>query len=118
MPTVCPNCDAADSLYQEVELRSSASRKVEAKLVGAEPTISFGQPDTGVFPEIEDEHEIECNACHETWDSAEALAKGHVVEWRCNSCDWWGFNSFQHNIERVSCTGSIHRADKPSAAVA
>jgi hypothetical protein len=116
--TVCPSCEAVDSLYQDVELRSSASRKVEAKLVDGKPTIIFGRPDAGIFPEIEDEGEIECGECHETWDNAEALAKGHAVEWRCDSCDWWGFNSFQHNIERAACPGSIHRADKPSAVAA
>lgn len=109
--TLCPNCGAEDSLRQAVEVRSQATRKVRVALEKGKPKVSYGDLDHGVFPELEDEHEIECEKCRETWVSAAALVSGTPVEYRCDGCDWWGSNHWQHSIERPDCTGTLERGD-------
>lgn len=113
--TTCPNCGAQASLEQAVRVEMGGSRPV--MLTGPEGArkVEYGPVDPDLIDDnISSEEEIECTRCHETWGSADDLLDlGPPIEHKCTGCGWWGFNDFQHGLERPDCTGLIYRIDKP-----
>lgn len=118
--TICPNCGAQDSLQQEVELQSSGTRPVRLAGPDGARKVEYGTAETDSgLEEIVAEQCIECTRCKQIWeDEKDLLDVGPPVEHRCTGCDWWGFNDFQHGLERSACAGSVYRIDKPPVEVA
>lgn len=119
--TICPNCGAQDSLYQEVEVEISAERKVYIEGAGGSQKVTYGMVDpNGGVEEITEAQCIGCNRCKATWaDEEDLLDIGPPLEHRCSQCSWWGFNDFQHSLERPDCPGEVYRCDKkPDGALA
>lgn len=83
--------------------------------------VEYGPVDPDfVDDNVTAEEEIECTSCQKTWATEkELLDIGAPIEHRCSGvdCDWWGFNDFQHGLERPNCAGLVYRIDKPPAEV-
>jgi hypothetical protein len=112
--TICPNCGAQDSLYQEVEMEISGRRPVRVSGPDGARKVEYGMADIDPFEEIVEARGIECHRCEETWANEDDLLDlGPPVEHRCTQCEWWGFNDFQHSLEHPDCSGLVWRTDKP-----
>jgi len=110
--TVCPNCGAENSLRQEVRVEFTTHRPVETKLRDGKVVVQYGwTAASDGDEEVTEAGDIECSQCKETWDDEKELIEGKKCEYRCDCCDWWGFNSWQHGIERPDCTGTVAEAD-------
>jgi hypothetical protein len=119
MATVCPNCEAVDSLEQEVTVSYDTTRKVKViSGEAAKPTVTFGEPDRGDFHDVTEQQMISCSKCGEEWDDAKHLLSAGPYERRCTDCDWWGFVPWQHGVERPECEGTVHRVDEDAEVAA
>lgn len=112
MKTVCPNCNAEDTLRQEVSVEFSATRAVKVELKDGNAKVSYGWtgPSDG-DEEITTTQMIECSRCKETWEDEKDLLGEKPHEHRCDTCDWWGFNPWQHDLERPECGGAVRDRD-------
>ena len=107
--TICPECGAINSLRQEVTIEYEGARRVQIEMHGGKPEVVYGASDLAGREErgITGTSDIECERCGTTWECDEELLKGKHAEHRCTACDWWGFNPWQHGIERPDCSGEI-----------
>jgi hypothetical protein len=64
------------------------------------------------------EQGIECERCGETWYGEDDLLNGRHVEHGCTGCGWWGFNPWQHKLERPACDGEVKPCDEIGAVAA
>lgn len=108
MKPICPSCGAEDSLRQEVTVEYDTTRSVQTDLKDGKVVVTYGSPDSSCgFDEVTATQMIECIRCKETWEDEKDLVEGPGHEHRCTSCDWWGFNPWQHGIERPDCDGEV-----------
>jgi hypothetical protein len=107
--TVCSNCGAKDSIYQEVTVESDASRGVSATIEDGKVKAEYGPVDevAAGMGEVTGYGDFGCSECSKAWSSLEEAVGVETREWRCTGCDWWCFNDWQHAIERPDCDGEI-----------
>jgi hypothetical protein len=106
---MCPKCGAQDSLQQAVRIEMGGTRPVVLAGPDGSRKVEYGPVDPDLIDDnITDEEEIECTRCKETWaDADDLLDIEPPIEHRCTDCDWWGFNPWQHGIERPDCPGEV-----------
>jgi len=111
--TVCPNCEARNSLTQIVTVEGEGSRDIRFVTKDGRPSIEFGPVEDVDFSTVTEAEEIECSRCNEAWNDADDLTSdaSSYREHVCtnDACDWWGANPWQHAIERPGCTGEAVR---------
>jgi hypothetical protein len=109
---LCPNCQAEGTLRQEVTVEFSTTRPVNLELKAGKAQVSYGWTDPSCGnEEITNTQGIECSRCKETWEDEKDLLGEKPHEHHCDSCDWWGFNPWQHGLERPDCGGTVRDRD-------
>lgn len=116
MSSICPNCGAEDSLRQEVTAEFTTTRPVNVGMADGKPAVSYGMTGRSDGDEtVVGTQEIECTQCEATWYDEDELLNGKHVEHGCTACDWWGFNPWQHGLERPDCSGEVKPRDEIGA---
>lgn len=110
--TICPSCDGADSLRQDLQVEVEGGRDIRFGARDGKTVVVFQPIELGFGEErITEEEPIRCTACGAEWDDADELLAASVVprEYVCPdpSCDWWGANDRQHAIEKPDCCGTV-----------